>query len=209
VTTSVPAASFTDPVPAERLKRAAAALAAHNFAVEILDDAAAARARVGELIPAGASVFTAASETLQLSGIEEDISRSGRYDALRTRGLVMDRATQMDEIRRLLASPDVIVGSVAAVTETGALVAVSASGSQLTGYAGGSAQAIFVVGAQKVVPDLSTALRRVEEHCLPLENERAMRVYGGPSAANRVLILNAEPRPGRGIVLLLREAIGY
>jgi L-lactate utilization protein LutC len=115
----------------------------------------------------------------------------------------------MDEIRRLLASPDVIVGSVAAVTETGALVAVSASGSQLTGYAGGSAQAIFVVGAQKVVPDLSTALRRVEEHCLPLENERAMRVYGGPSAANRVLILNAEPHPGRGIVLLLREAIGY
>jgi L-lactate utilization protein LutC len=209
VTASVPAASFTDPVPAERLERAAAALAAHNFAVEILDDAAAARARVGELIPAGASVFTAASETLQLSGIEEDISRSGRYDALRTRGLAMDRATQMDEIRRLLASPDVIVGSVAAVTETGALVAVSASGSQLTGYAGGSAQAIFVVGAQKVVPDLSTALRRVEEHCLPLENERAMRVYGGPSAANRVLILNAEPRPGRGIVLLLREAIGY
>jgi L-lactate utilization protein LutC len=209
VTTSVPAASFTDPVPAERLERAAAALAAHNFAVEILDDAAAARARVGELIPAGASVFTAASETLQLSGIEEDISRSGRYDALRTRGLAMDRATQMDEIRRLLASPDVIVGSVAAVTETGALVAVSASGSQLTGYAGGSAQAIFVVGAQKVVPDLSTALRRVEEHCLPLENERAMRVYGGPSAANRVLILNAEPHPGRGIVLLLREAIGY
>ncbi|HEY3880960.1 MAG TPA: LUD domain-containing protein [Trebonia sp.] len=209
MTTSVPAASFTDPVPAERLERAAAALAAHNFAVEILDDAAAARARVGELIPAGASVFTAASETLQLSGIEEDISRSGRYDALRTRGLAMDRATQMDEIRRLLASPDVIVGSVAAVTETGALVAVSASGSQLTGYAGGSAQAIFVVGAQKVVPDLSTALRRVEEHCLPLENERAMRVYGGPSAANRVLILNAEPRPGRGIVLLLREAIGY
>jgi L-lactate utilization protein LutC len=209
VTTSVPAASFTDPVPAERLERAAAALASHNFAVEILDDAAAARARVGELIPAGASVFTAASETLQLSGIEEDISRSGRYDALRTRGLAMDRATQMDEIRRLLASPDVIVGSVAAVTETGALVAVSASGSQLTGYAGGSAQAIFVVGAQKVVPDLSTALRRVEEHCLPLENERAMRVYGGPSAANRVLILNGEPRPGRGIVLLLREAIGY
>ena len=94
----------------------------------------------------------------------------------------MDRATQMDEIRRLLASPDVIVGSVAAVTETGSLVVASASGSQLTGYAGGSAQAIWVVGAQKVVPDLSTALRRIEDHCLPLESERAMKVYGQPSA---------------------------
>jgi hypothetical protein len=63
----------------------------------------------------------------------------------------MDRAIQMDEIRRLLASPDVIVGSVAAVTEPGSLVVASASGSQLTGYAGGAAQAIWIVGAQKVV----------------------------------------------------------
>ena len=209
MTTSVPAAPFTDPAPVERLERAAAALAAKNFAVEILDDAAAARARVKELIPAGASVFTGASETLRLSGIEADINASGRYDAIRTRGTTMDRATQMDEIRRILASPDVIVGSVAAVTETGSLVVASASGSQLTGYAGGSAQAIWVVGAQKVVPDLSAALRRMENYCLPLESERAMKVYGRPSAVNRVLILNAEPHPGRGTVLLLREAIGF
>jgi L-lactate utilization protein LutC len=209
MTTPSPAALFTDPAPAQRLEQAATALAAKNFAVETLDDAAAARTRIKDLIPAGASVFTGASETLRLSGIEEDINNSGRYDALRSRGTTMDRATQMDEIRRLLASPDVIVGSVAAVTETGSLVVASASGSQLTGYAGGSARAIWVVGAQKVVPDLSTALRRVEDHCLPLENDRAMKVYGQPSALNRLLILNAEPHPGRGIVLLLREAIGF
>jgi L-lactate utilization protein LutC len=209
MTTPIPAALFTDPAPVERLERAAAALTAKNFAVEILDDAACARTRIKDLIPEGASVFTGASETLRLSGIEEDINDSGRYDALRSRSRTMDRATQMDEIRRALASPDVIVGSVAAVTETGSLVAASASGSQLTGYAGGSARVIWVVGAQKVVPDLGTALRRVEDHCLPLENDRAMKVYGRPSAINRVLILNAEPHPGRGTVLLLREAIGF
>ena len=71
------------------------------------------------------------------------------------------------------------MGSAAAVTETGSLVFASASGSQLAGYAG-AARAIWVVGAQKVVPDLSTALRRVEDHCLPLESERAMEAYGGP-----------------------------
>ena len=182
MTTPMPTTSFTDPAPAQRLERAAAALAAHGFAVEILDDAAAARTRIKELIPEGASVFTGASETLRLSGIDEDINASGRYDAVRPRGLAMDRATQLDEIRRLLASPDVIVGSVAAVTETGSLVVASASGSQLPGYAGGSARAIWVVGAQKVVPDLSTALRRVEEHCLPLESDRA---HGGLRAAQR------------------------
>jgi hypothetical protein len=208
MTTPIPAALFTDPAPASRLERAATALTAHAFTVEILDDAAAARTRVRDLIPEGASVFTGASETLRLSGIEEDINNSGRYDALKSRP-PMDRVTQRNEIWAALSTPDVLVGSVAAVTETGSLVAASASGSQLPGYAGAAARVIWVVGAQKVVPDLSTALRRVEEHCLPLESERAMRVYGQPSAANRVLILNAEPEPGRGTVLLLREAIGF
>lgn len=201
--------SFTEPATADRLDRTVAALQAHNFTVELLDDAAAARTRVGELIPAGASVFTGASETLRLSGIDDDINASGRYVSVRTRGHGMDRATEMADIWRMLATPDVVLGSVQAVTETGSLVIASASGSQLPAYAGGSLRAIWLVGAQKIVPDLPTALRRVEEHCLPLETERAMSVYGRPSAVNRLLVLNGELEPGRGIVLLLREAIGF
>ncbi|NUT44381.1 MAG: LUD domain-containing protein [Thermoactinospora sp.] len=209
MTTSIPETRFTDAAPERRLERAAAALTAHGFTVEILDDAAAARTRVRELIPEGASVFTGASETLRLSGIDEDINTGGRYEAVKPRTLTMDRATQADEIRRLRASPDVAVGSVHAVVETGSLVIASGSGSQLPGYAGGAARAIWVVGAQKVVPDLSAALRRVEDHCLPLENARALEVYGLPSAVNRLLILNAEYQPGRGTVLLLRETVGF
>ncbi len=200
--------AFADPAPAQRLERAAAALAAKSFAVEILDDATAARAGVKDLIPPGASVFTGASETLRLSGIEEDINNSGRYDSLKSRP-PMDRATQRQAIWAALSAPDVLVGSVAAVTETGSLVVASASGSQLPGYAGAAGRVIWVVGPQKLVPDLSTALHRIEDYCLPLESERAMTVYGRPSAVNRVLILNAEPEAGRGTVLLLREAIGF
>ena len=154
-------------------------------------------------------MFTGASETLRLSGIDEDINTSGRYDAVRQRGQALDRIRDLDEIWRLMSTPEVIVGSVHAVTETGSLVVASASGSQLPGYAGGAARAIWIVGAQKVVPDLNTALRRVEDHCLPLESARAQAAYGQPSAINRLLILNAELHPGRGTVLLLREAIGF
>ncbi|SEG94642.1 Uncharacterised ACR, YkgG family COG1556 [Thermomonospora echinospora] len=209
MTTPTPAIPFTEPAPAQRLERAAAALTAHGFTVEILDDAAAARTRVKDLIPEGAGVFTAASETLRLSGINEDINTSGRYQAVKPRVRAMDRATCADDIRRLVSGPDVVVGSVAALTETGSLVVASASGSQLPAYAGGAARAIWIVGAQKVVPDLSTALRRLEDHVLPLESARAQVIYGQPSAVNSLLILNAEPRPGRGTVLLLREAIGF
>jgi len=209
MTTPVPASPFTEPAPAQRLEQTAAALTAHGFAVEILDDADAARARVKDLIPEGASVFTGASETLRLSGIDADINTSGRYQAVKPRAWAMDRVTEAAEIRRLYASPDVAIGSVAAVTETGSLVVASASGSQLPSYSGGAGHRIWIAGAQKVVPDLSTALRRVEEHSLPLESARAQVAYGKPSAINRLLILNAEPEPGRGTVLLLRQAIGF
>jgi L-lactate utilization protein LutC len=209
VTIRSPATPYTDAADDERLQSAATALTANGFAVEVLDDAAAARTRVKHLIPEGATAFTAASETLRLSGIEADINDTGRYVAVRPLTLAMDRATQMDEIRRLQATPDVIVGSVHAVTETGSLVVASGSGSQLPGYAGGASRRIWIVGAQKVVPDLRAALRRVEDHCLPLENERALKVYGWPSAISRLLILNLEPEPGRATVLLLRQAIGF
>ncbi|MEU4218480.1 LUD domain-containing protein [Actinoplanes sp. NPDC026623] len=203
------AGDFAAPASAERLDRAVAALRANGFTAELLDDAAAARARVRDLIPAGASVFTGASETLRLSGIEADIEAGDRCQALRPQVLRMDRATESGRIRRLVATPDVFVASVTAVTETGSLVIASGSGSQLPAAGGGAGTAIWVVGAQKVVPDLDTAMRRLEEHALPLESARAQEVYGRPSAVNRLLVLNAETQPGRGIVLLLREAIGY
>ena len=43
----------------------------------------------------------------------------------------------------------------------------------------------------------------------PGRSARAQKAYGQPSAINHLLILNAEPRPGRSTVLLLRQAIGF
>lgn len=200
---------FATAATPEQIERAARALAAHAFSVEVLDSAQAARGRVAALIPHGAAVFTAASETLRLSGIEADINDSDRLVAIKPRIWALDRGTQSDEIRRLRATPDLVVGSVSAVTEDGALVAASASGSQLPAYAGGASDVILVVGAQKIVPDLATALQRVETHALPLEDARARATYGQASAINKLLIVNAEPFPGRTTVSLVREAIGF
>ena len=181
MTTPIPATPFADPAPAERLERAAAALTAHGFTVEILD-AAAARTRIKDLIPEGASVFTGASETLRLSGIDAHINTSGRYQALKPRLLAMDRATAAADIRRLIASPDVAVGSVAALTETGSLVVASGSGSQLPGYAGGAARAIWIVGGAEggARPGRRAAPRR---RALPPAGKRPRP--GGLRAAQR------------------------
>ena len=209
MTTATPAALYTGPASEERLAAVAAALTARGFAAEILDDVAAARARIQELIPAGASVLTAASETLRLSGIDADLNESGRYQAVRPQLLALDRVSDAEEIRCRRAIPEFVVGSVNAVTEAGSLVAASGSGSQLPAYSGGAGHRIWIIGAQKVVPDLPAALCRVEEHCLPLESERTRGIYGVPSAISRLLVLNVEPFPGSATVLLLREAIGF
>ena len=206
---AAPDPSFAAAAGDDRLARTASALTARGFVVEILDSTREARARVRDLLPEGSAVLTSASETLRLSGIEADINTSGRYRAIRPRVTSMDRTTAADEIRRLTAAPDAVVGSVAAVTETGALLAASASGSQIPAYAGGSARRLWVVGAQKVVPDVATGLLRIETYALPLEDARARAVYGRPSAANEVLIVGGEPFPGRTTVLLLRQAIGF
>ena len=171
--------------------------------MESVDDVAAARARITELLPRDAAVFTAASETLRLGGIDDDINASGRYAAVKPRIRALDRTTQAADIRRLTATPDVVVGSVSALTEDGALVAVSASGSQLPAYAGGAARMIWVIGVQKIVADLDAAFRRIESYALPLEDARARTIYGRSSAINKVLIVNAEPVPGRATVLLV------
>ena len=120
----------------------------------------------------------------------------------------MDRATQGDLMRKLGAAPDVFVNSANAVTEDGSIVSASASGSQLGPIASGAGRVFFVIGAQKVVPDLATALRRIETHVVPLEDARALEVYGFHTALNKILILNGE-RPGRVTVVLVEEAIGF
>ena len=38
---------------------------------------------------------------------------------------------------------------------------------------------------------MSTALRRLEDHALPMESARAQVAYGQPSAINRLIIINA------------------
>ena len=193
----------------ERLKRAADALTANGFAVIRASNAAKAYEAVVGLIPDGSEVHHGASRTLELTGIAEALERSGRFKPLRPRIWAMDRQTQSDEIRRLSAAPDVMLGSVHAVTEIGSLMAASMSGSQLGPYVSGAGRVILVVGAQKVVADVDEGLRRINEYALLLEDARAQAAYGIHSGVNKILIINREVNPGRITVVLVDEAIGF
>ena len=192
-----------------RVTRAAEALEANGIRVLRAPNAAEAKRIVLDLIPDGSQVHHGASESLEVSGITEEIESSGRYQAVRPRIRNLDRRTEADEIRRLSAAPDVMLGSVHAVTETGSLLTASMSGSQLGPYVSGAGRVILAVGTQKIVSDLEEGLRRINEYSFPLEDARAQEAYGIHSAVNKVLIINREIVPERIAVVLVDEVLGF
>lgn len=200
--------AFARPAGVEAIERAAEALRGHNFDVRIVDDTEGARDLVLNLVPEGAEVGQGASITLDQIGVTAAIEKSGCYDAVRPRVRTMDRATQAREIRKLGAAPDFQLNSVQAVTEDGSIVVASFGGSQLGPIVSGAGRVVLVAGAQKVVPDLATAFRRIEEYNLPVEDVRLQEAYGRHSAVNKMVILNGEVAPGRTTIILVRQPVG-
>lgn len=191
-----------------RLVETVAALKQRGFSVEVVDDLDAARRAVLVRIPEGSSVMTNTSVTLQQTGIAEAIDNGGPFESARTRMLALDRATQLQEMKAIAGQPDFALGSVHAITRDGTLVIASALGSQLAAYAWGAAQVILVAGAQKLVPDLDAAHKRIFEYSLKLENTRALEAYGQTSRVGKILEIHQED-PGRIHIVLIRQQVGF
>jgi hypothetical protein len=208
VSTTEASERFTALPDDETLDATVVALEEHGFSVEVVDDLDAARDAVLAQIPEGSSVMTNTSVTLNETGIADAIDNGGPYESARSKMMALDLATQLQEMKAIGGQPDYALGSVHAVTRDGTLVIASASGSQLASYAWGAANAIFVVGAQKLVPDLEAARKRIAEHSLPLEDARAYAAYGQNSRIGKVLEIHQE-NPGRIRVVLIRQAVGF
>jgi hypothetical protein len=192
------------------IERTAAALRAKHYNVHVVETGAEAKDLILGLLPEGAEVNQGASETLEDLGITHEIETSGRFDAVRPRTRAMDRTTPegVRAMRKLGGTPDWFLVSAHALTEDGTLVLASNTGSQLGPVAFGAGEVIFAIGTQKIVKDLDTAFRRIEERSLPLEHARMQKLYGVNSSVNKILIINKEFRPGRFTVVLIKELIG-
>ena len=185
------------------------ALEEHGFSAEVVDDHDAARDAVLTRIPAGSSVMTNTSVTLEATGIADAVNTDdGPFVSVRNELLELDESTQLERMKALAGQPDFSLGSVHAVTHDGALLIASASGSQLASYAWGADNVIFVVGTQKLVPTLDAAHERIYRYSLPLEDARAFAAYGQHSRVGKILELHDES-PGRIHVVLIRQVVGF
>ena len=199
---------FGTSAPDDVIEATASALRARGFEVRIAEDRAQARDLALDLIPNGSEVNQASSKTVDELGIGDAIVERDEYVALKPTLWSMDRATQAKQIRQIGSAPEVMIGSAHAITADGQIVSASMSGSQLSAYAGGAGKVVYVVGSQKLVPDLATAFQRIEEYVFPLEDARAQVAYGVHSAINKMLIVRGD-MPGRTSVVLVKDAIGF
>jgi hypothetical protein len=208
---SLTSTDFGTPADDATIARTADALRALGYEVFVADDAETARQIVLDKLPKGAEVSQGASKTLEETGITAAIEESGEYDAIRPKTHKLDyRTPEGREMgRKLGASPDWWLNSVHAVTEDGRLVIASNTGSQLGPLAFGAGNVIFVIGIQKIVKDLDEAMRRIEEHVVPLEAERMQGIYGVGTNLSKLLIINREIRPGRFTIVFVKEPVGF
>jgi L-lactate utilization protein LutC len=202
----IPNMTYAQVASEVQIERVVQALQANNINVVVTDNGEAAKAKLFEIIPPGAEVFTGLSVTLDTLGIPAEINQ--RYDSVRAKLDALDPQTPIHARNKLGATPEYIVGSVHAVSEDGAVVIASGSGNQLAGYAAGAAHVIWLVGAQKIVPNLDEAMKRVYEYSYPLEDERMLRIRGMNAYLAKLLIVRGD-MPGRITMILIKENLGF
>ncbi len=187
-------------------------LAKHNIEAVVVDTKKAALEKIKELIPSGVSVMNGSSTTLVEIGFV-DYLKDGKHgwNNLHEAILAESDPVKQGKLRKESALSDYYLGSVHALSETGEFVVASNTGSQLPHIVFTSQNLLFVVGAQKIVPTLSEALKRLEEYVVPLENERSLKAYGAPTTLNKIVIFKGEsPMIGRKVkMIIVKESLGF
>lgn len=197
---------------AETIKKTIDALKKRGIEAVAVNNHAEALEKVKSLIPKGASVMNDSSRTLEEIGFVDYLkSGSHGWKNLHEEILKEKNPARQAVLRNQAVLSDYYLGSVHAIAETGQLVIASNSGSQLPHVVFTSPNLIFVAGTQKITPDLETALLRVREYVLPLEDKRMKDVGMGGSAISKLLVFEREPAfMNRKVhIILVNKKLGF
>lgn len=185
-------------------------LKGRNIHPHFVQTKAEALATIQKLIPADSEVMTGSSMSLDQIGFIE-LLKSGTHPWNNLKAAIVNETdpAKQAELRRQSSLSQFFLGSVHALTTDGVALIASASGSQLPAYAFTSDNVIWVVGAQKLVPNLDEAFKRVREHVFPLEDAR-MKSTGAPgSVFGKWLIFEREVMPRNVHLILVNEVLGF
>lgn len=186
------------------LAKVAERLRERGFEAHVAPTVEEARFIAVGFLPTEAEVLTAPSETLRICGLSELINQSGKFDAMEPKLINFE----LDEHRLVASTPNVVIGSVHAITEAGRIICTSATGSELAAYVYGARHVIWLVGSQKIVPDLASAFSKIEGTSTTPPNSRAANLSSAEAKTGKTLVIDHEPQPGRSTVILVGAPLG-
>ena len=198
--------------PQETVQKTVTALKAHGVDAIILPDGAAVMEELKRIIPAGSSVITGSSKTLEQIGFTDYLKENAHgWRDLHAEITAENDADKRTALRKQSSAADYYLGSVHAVTETGEYIVASNTASQIPSVAYSSPNPVLVVSTKKIVPSVAEGMKRLEDHVVPLENENMKQKYGMGTALNKILIVKGEsPMTKRHVrMLLVQENLGF
>ncbi|WKZ30412.1 MAG: lactate utilization protein [Candidatus Dojkabacteria bacterium] len=203
---------YTAVAPQSSIDKTVAALKENGFHPIVVENKAEALSKMIELIPDDVSIMNGASVTLEEIGFIEYLKGGGhKWNNLHEAILGEQDQAKQALLRRQSVVSDFYTGSAHSITENGEIMIASNTGSQLPHLAFTSPNVIIVAGAQKITANITEAFKRLEEHVIPLEDERMKGVYGMGTTHAKTLILHKEnPFMGRKItVIIVKEKLGF
>jgi len=175
----------------------------------VVNSGAEALAKLKELLPEGAEIYNNTSETLDVIGFSDFVHGNPRFRNLHDDMRAESDPAKQRDIRRRATLADYFIGSVQSISETGEVVVVSGSGSQIAAYVFNAGHVIWVAGTQKICPSLDHAVARARGYTVERHDEWLVEQGRNPSTVGKLLISEREAVAGRITVILIKESLGW
>ena len=181
--------------------------------------ASEAKAKVNELIPDGASVTWGGTMTVRDMDIPKMLQERGTLKVWDRDKVETPEEKQEMYLRAFQA--DYYLSSANAITQDGVIVNIDGNGNRVAAITWGPQHVIFVVGMNKVAQDPEAALKRARSTAAPINAARfdiqtpcqldgqCHNCNSPQSICNYIHFLRNSSKPGRIIVILVGENLGY
>jgi L-lactate utilization protein LutB len=166
--------TFTAHYWRERLKNCGEALQANAFEAFVAEDTAQARNIVLEEIFPRTGAKSASwgdSMTLHATGILDALMNYPGLSIIKTFEAGV-RRTEIIERRRQALLVDLFITGTNAITECGKLVNLDMMGNRVAAITFGPKTVVILVGRNKIVPDIASAMSRIKDYTAPINAMR-------------------------------------
>ena len=168
-----------------------------------------------ELIPEGSTVTMGGAMSVHEIGLV-DALKGGNYNFI-------DRDAASDKRAAMMESydADIFLASTNAMTEDGVLVNIDGNSNRVSMIAQGPKKVIFIVGMNKVCPDVDSAMKRARNVAAPINAQRfglhtpcsqtgsCMNCKSPDTICCQILITRYSRHAGRICVILVGDDLGF